>query len=511
MSDFLIRVSTPAGLARVELPPHATVDDLCEKIAQSSSIAKDNVKLSFDGRSWAVFPRGAALRDIPQFAEKGVRVTAQPVNAQPEAAPPAAVVETPAPTARGCAHGPNQKCLKCVEPTATSTETIDKPRPRCAHGPGAKCIDCLAPDQAVKHLSFDEYIARNYAKCRNHGPTQRCTNCLIDLKFDYRPKPCANHEPYPRGMCSSCMPPSIAVKRQPYRHVDYAQFSNGAELQQLVQFWLKSQRQRAGLLLGYFAEDPVYEKGVRAVIEAVYEPPQTATAHSVALQEDPFAGHVEKIVQALGFERLGWFFTTHARDVFLAGEEMLAAAQLQERHGVEHPCGLRVSKQLTVVLRADAQGGVAIEVYMVSDQGQRLAADGLLERGESRQFLKVRAAEQTGYAPKFLYQGKNVEQIEPDFFIVNVAHGQPLSTQFNVLRAADFPAVNRAEPQRVENLRDYLRRNRNAGVGKYANFQLLLYLAKVLDLPTALKIAEAVREQREVPPAIEQLVSQRFA
>jgi len=28
-----------------------------------------------------------------------------------------------------------------------------------------------------------------------------------------------------------------------------------------------------GYLYGYYAEDPVYNKGVRAIIEAIYEPP----------------------------------------------------------------------------------------------------------------------------------------------------------------------------------------------------------------------------------------------
>ena len=508
MGPFLLRVSSPAGLARIELPADATVEALYDKIAQNCAIAKNNIRLSFDGRSWLSFAPTTPLASIREFAEHGVRITVQPIKAQEEAAPPAPTEREAAKPS--CSHGPNQRCLKCMEAPPKSSETVDKPKPKCTHGPEAKCLECLTVDQAVKHLSFDEYIARNYARCRNHAAGQRCTNCLIDLRFDYTPKPCRNHEPYPRGMCSSCMPPAIAVQRQPYRHVDYAQFNNSPEIQQLISYWLKAQKQRVATLFGYYAEDPVYERGVRAVVEALYEPPQANELNATALQQDPFAGYVERIAEALGFERLGWLFTTHSRDVFLSADEMISAAQQQAQHRVAHPCGLEVSKQITVVFRSEAGGGVAPEVYMVSDQGQQLVADALLERTDSRKFLKVRAAEKTGYAPKFLYLGRNVEQVEPDFFIVNVAHGQPLSARFNVLQSYDFPAANRAEPQRVEHLRDYLRRKRSAGPTKYANFQLLLYLAKALDLPSVLKIAEAVREGREVPAALEQLINQRF-
>lgn len=74
-------------------------------------------------------------------------------------------------------------------------------------------------------------------------------------------------------------------------------------------------------------------------------------------------------------------------------------------------------------------------------------------------------------------------QIEPDFFIVNVAHGQPKNTKFNVLTNSDFPAANRKRPQKPSDVRDYLRKYKGLkSYEKYANFQLLLYLAKLVDI-----------------------------
>ena len=65
--------------------------------------------------------------------------------------------------------------------------------------------------------------------------------------------------------------------------------------------------QRAGILYGYYAEDPNYPQGVRAIIEAIYEPPQLGEVTSVEILEDPYQTIVDMVAEALGFERIGWY------------------------------------------------------------------------------------------------------------------------------------------------------------------------------------------------------------
>jgi len=43
-----------------------------------------------------------------------------------------------------------------------------------------------------------------------------------------------------------------------------------------------------GFLYGYYAEDVNYKGGVRAVVEAIYEPPQKGSVGSFELMMDPF-------------------------------------------------------------------------------------------------------------------------------------------------------------------------------------------------------------------------------
>lgn len=258
-----------------------------------------------------------------------------------------------------CNHGPNGKCMNCINDTPKTDKNEEKylstgnEQKKCQHGPNGRCLNCAIKDTSeAKHLSFDEFVDRNFAKCRSHSKNAKCQNCFIDLAVDYKIKlNCKNHEPYPKGMCSQCIPPSINVKRQEYRHVDYVQFVNFSEISRFIKNWMETGFQRVGILYGYFAEDPVYEKGVRAIVEILYEPPQENKYNESILLPDPFSGQIDKIIEGLGFERIGFVFTTFSKTTFLTNEEMIRAARFQEEFSIQHPIGMNVSKQVTLVLR----------------------------------------------------------------------------------------------------------------------------------------------------------------
>lgn len=260
-----------------------------------------------------------------------------------------------------CLHGPNGRCFNCAgvdskkEELSKSGEKYlgQTEAKRCNHGPNGRCLNCAIKDTSeVKHLSFDDYVDRNFAKCRNHSKNQKCQNCFVDLAVEFKINmKCKNHEPYPKGMCSQCIPPSINVKRQEYRHVDYVEFMNFHEIQRFIRLWMETGYQRVGILYGYYAEDPVYEKGVRAIVEVLYEPPQENKFNDTVLLEDPYQHQLEQIIHSLGFERIGFVFTTFNKSAFLTNQEFIRAAQMQEQYAVNHPIGMRVPKQVTLVLR----------------------------------------------------------------------------------------------------------------------------------------------------------------
>lgn len=189
-----------------------------------------------------------------------------------------------------CSHPETSKCLHCMQ-TPNYKGNI---KYNCNHPENVKCPNCANKDiiEDAKHINFDEYLNKRKAKCKGtHGDTGKCNNCTPPLDIVYKMDVnCRNHEPYPKGLCVKCMPPAVVLSRQPYRHVDYVSFMNSEDLQSFVQTWQKKDCliQQVGFLFGYFAEDPNYSNGIRAVVEYLYIPPQKGDHDSSIVLQQKF-------------------------------------------------------------------------------------------------------------------------------------------------------------------------------------------------------------------------------
>lgn len=181
----------------------------------------------------------------------------------------------------------------------------------------------------IKHQAFDQFLKENFGHIIN--PKQKSgsdiplqsRSFLKEFSYSYVVnRNCKNHEPYPKAMCSACLPPSIHMKRQIYRHVDYAQIMNGEEIGNLIRHWFNVGTQRVGYLYGYYAEDPTYSLGVRAVVEAIYEPQQKNDFNHSIIMSDRKLHFANRIAESLGMQRIGYVFTTYNNDVFLTSDEV---------------------------------------------------------------------------------------------------------------------------------------------------------------------------------------------
>lgn len=85
---------------------------------------------------------------------------------------------------------------------------------------------------------------------------------------------CKDHPPWPRGICSKCQPPSITLNRQTYRHVDNVMFENASLVERFLNYWRSTGHQRIGYLYGRYEIHSDVPLGIRAVVAAIYEPPQ---------------------------------------------------------------------------------------------------------------------------------------------------------------------------------------------------------------------------------------------
>lgn len=85
---------------------------------------------------------------------------------------------------------------------------------------------------------------------------------------------CKDHPPWPRGFCSKCQPNAITLNRQQYRHVDNVMFENASLVERFLNYWRSTGHQRVGYLYGRYEIHTDVPLGIRAVVSAIYEPPQ---------------------------------------------------------------------------------------------------------------------------------------------------------------------------------------------------------------------------------------------
>lgn len=148
-----------------------------------------------------------------------------------------------------------------------------------------------------------------------------------------------------------------------------------------------------GWIYGYYAEDPHYKNGVRAVVEALYEPPQDGDYNSVKEKADKDEKLVERIAEGFNLERIGWYYTTISQDDFFVDQATIRKmARFQQQTLQSHPSGWDVSKFITVVFRRGKTNDYEVvpEVYQVADQCMGMERDGIFVDSEKRGFLKIR-------------------------------------------------------------------------------------------------------------------------
>ena len=199
---------------------------------------------------------------------------------------------------------------------------------------------------------------------------------------------------------------------------------NQEEIQLFVQQWTKNycMKQKMGYLYGYYATDPNFPDGVRAVVEVIYEPPQLGDTNSVEPMQDTDESLVTRIVNGLTFELLGMIVTSinTDKDHPLTSYDVRKMARYQEQFKRKHWSGYNIPNFVTVIVKPKENMETELECYMVSDQCQSLERDKVIEDSNDQKMLKVKEAKGNDVVPTVLMEDKPVKTIDPIFFIVNV-------------------------------------------------------------------------------------------
>ncbi|KAI9511784.1 polyubiquitin-tagged protein recognition complex Npl4 component [Russula earlei] len=352
----------------------------------------------------------------------------------------------------------------------------------CKHGANAMCDYCMPlepydrkyhQDHNIKHLSYHAFLRQ------------------LTPKPDYRikvPCPTGGHANWPAGICTACQPSAITLQSQSFRMVDHLEIASTEIIDGFLKAWRSTGLQRFGWLIGRYEPYDKVPMGVKAVVEAIHEPPQEGELDGLSLElpwtDDSrvrtlaaaastpltIVGYIFTDLDPTAEDRTKNIYKRHPGSFFLSSLEVLFAAHLQAQQptpSCSSPSGKFASRLVTAVLTGTEDGAVDIAAYQVSEQAVGMLQADMIEASIDPGVMRVKEESRgddggtARYVPDVFFRYRNEYGIEVkksakpafpvEYLLVNVTHGFPQNPS-PVLRSHNFAIENRPglEEQSIE-------------------------------------------------------------